>query len=54
MTTDRVPFFDGKGFPRWKVLIEAHLQAKGLDLWRVTMEGTRSATLYERQFDASA
>ncbi|WVZ90596.1 hypothetical protein U9M48_036881 [Paspalum notatum var. saurae] len=54
MSTDRAPFFDGKGFPRWKVLMEAHLQAWGLDVWRVTKEGTRSNSARERQFDAIA
>lgn len=54
MSTDRAPFFDGTGFPRWKVLMEAHLQARGLDVWCVTKEGTRSNTSRERQFDAIA
>jgi hypothetical protein len=30
--------FDGTGYPRWKVLMEAYLQAKNLDVWRVTDE----------------
>jgi hypothetical protein len=34
-----VPHFDGTGYPRWKVLMEAYLQAKDLDIWRVTDEG---------------
>ncbi|WVZ64220.1 hypothetical protein U9M48_013780 [Paspalum notatum var. saurae] len=54
MSTDRAPFFDGKGFPLWKVLMEAHLQARGLDVWRVMKEGMRSNTARERQFDAIA
>ena len=54
MSSDRAPFFDGTGFPRWKVLMEAHLQAKGLDVWRVTSEGKRNENKSERQFDAIA
>ena len=41
MSTDRATFFDGIGFPRWKVLMQAHLQARGLDVWRVTELGKR-------------
>jgi hypothetical protein len=33
--------FDGTGYPRWKVLMEAYLQAKDLDVWRVTDEGMK-------------
>jgi hypothetical protein len=29
------------GYPRWKVLMEAYLQAKGLDVWRFTDEGMK-------------
>ena len=42
MSTDRAPFFDGTGFPQWKVLMQAHLQARGLDVWRVTEEGKKN------------
>jgi hypothetical protein len=38
-TLGLVPHFDGTGYPRWKVLMEAYLQAKDLDIWRVTDEG---------------
>ena len=54
MSTDRAPFYDGTGFPRWKVLMEAHLQAKGLDVWCVTSEGKRNENKSERQHDAIA
>jgi hypothetical protein len=51
---DRAPFYDGTGFPRWKVLMEAHLQARGLDVWRVTIDGKRNENKAERQHDAIA
>jgi hypothetical protein len=35
------PHFDGTGYPQLKVLMEAYLQAKDLDVWRVTDEGTK-------------
>jgi hypothetical protein len=35
------PHFDGTGYPRWKVLTEAYLQAKYLDVWRVTDKGMK-------------
>ena len=54
MSTDRAPFFDGTGFPRWKVLMQAHLQARGLDVWRVTEEGKKNENKAERQYDAIA
>ena len=54
MSTDRAPFFDGMGFPRWKVLMQAHLQARGLDVWRVTELGKKNETKAERQYDAIA
>ena len=41
MSTDRAPFFDGTGFPRWKVLMQAHLQARRLDVWPVTELGKK-------------
>ena len=44
MSTDRAPFFDGTGFPRWKVLMQAHLQARGLDVWSVTEVGKKNET----------
>ena len=54
MSTDRAPFFDGTGFPRWKVLMQAHLQARGLDVWRVTEVGMKNENKVERQYDAIA
>jgi len=52
MSTDRALFFDDTGFPRWKVLMQAHLQARGLDVWRVTELGKKNETKAERQYDA--
>ena len=54
MSTDRAPFFDGTSFPRWKVLMQAHLQAWGLDVWRVTELGKKNETKAEKQYDAIA
>ena len=54
MSTDRAPFFYGTGFPRWKVLMQAHLQARGLDVWRVTEVGMKNENKAERQYDAIA
>ena len=48
------PRFDGTGFQRWKVLMEAHLQAKGLNVWRVTSEGMKGNSQQEKQHDAIA
>ena len=47
------PRFDGTGFQRWKVLMVAHLQATGLNVWRVVSEGTKSNSQQERQYDAT-
>jgi hypothetical protein len=46
--------FDGTGYPQWKVLMESYLQAKDLDVWRVTDEGMRYGTKKEKQFDVIA
>ena len=46
------PRFDGTGFQRWKILMQSHLQAKGLNVWRVTSEGTKSNSQQEKQYDA--
>jgi hypothetical protein len=51
---DLSPHFDGTGYPRWKVLMEAYLQAKELDVWRVTDEGMKNGTRKEKQFDVIA
>ena len=48
------PRFDGMGFQRWKILMQSHLQAKVLNVWRVTSEGTKSNSQQERQYDAIA
>jgi len=48
------PRFDGMGFQRWKILMQAHLYAKGLNVWRVTSEGTKSNGQQEKQYDAIA
>jgi hypothetical protein len=42
-TLGLAPHFDGTGYPRWKVLMEAYLHAKDLDVWRVTDEGMKMA-----------
>ena len=48
------PQFDGMSFQRWKILMESHLQAKGLNVWRVTSEGMKNKGQQEKQFDAIA
>jgi hypothetical protein len=53
-TLGLAPNFDGTGYPRRKVLMEAYLQAKDLDVWRVTDEGMRNGTKKEKQFDVIA
>jgi hypothetical protein len=53
-TLGLAPHFDGTGYPRWKVLMEAYLQAKDLDVWRVTDEGMKNGTKKEKQFDVMA
>jgi hypothetical protein len=53
-TLGLAPHFDGTGYPQWKVLMEAHLQARDLDVWRVTDEGMRNGTKKEKQFDVIA
>jgi hypothetical protein len=40
-TLGLAPHFDGTGYPRWKVLMEAYLHAKDLDVWRVADEGMK-------------
>ena len=34
--------------------MQAHLQATGLNIWRVVSEGTKSSSQQERQYDATA
>ena len=48
------PRFDGTGFQRWKILMQSYLQAKGLNVWRVTSEGVKNNGQQEKQFDAIA
>ena len=48
------PRFDGTDFQRWKILMESYLQAKGLNVWRVTSEGMKNKGQQEKQFDAIA
>ena len=48
------PRFDGTGFQRQKILMQSHLQAKGLNVWRVTSEGMKGKSQQERQYDAIA
>jgi hypothetical protein len=47
-TLGLAPHFDGTGYPWWKVLMEAYLQAKDLDVWRVTDEGMKNGTKKEK------
>jgi hypothetical protein len=53
-TLGLAPHFDGTGYPRWKVLMEAYLHARDLDVWRVTDEGMRNGTNKEKEFDVIA
>jgi hypothetical protein len=53
-TLGLAPHFDGTGYPQWKVLMEAFLQAKDLEVWRVTGEGMKNGTKKEKQFDVIA
>ena len=48
------PRFDGTGFQRWKVLMQAHLQATGLNVWRVVSEGVKNNSQQEKQNDVTA
>jgi hypothetical protein len=53
-TLGLTPHFDGTGYPRWEVLMEAYLQAKDLDVWIVTDEGMKNGTKKEKKFDVIA
>jgi hypothetical protein len=53
-TLGLAPHFNGTGYPRWKILMEAYLQVKDLDVWRVTDEGMKNGTKKEKQFDVIA
>src|SRR6185369_16942820 len=48
------PRFDGTGFQRWKVLMQAHLQAILLNVWRVVSEGVNNNGQQEKQHDVTA
>jgi len=41
MDTPRAPHFDGTNYPYWQVRMASHLEAIGLDVWRVTTHGMR-------------
>ena len=47
------PRFDGTGFQRWKVLMQAHLQAMDLNIWRVVSEGMKYTNQQEKQYDVT-
>jgi hypothetical protein len=53
-TLGLAPHFYGTGYPRLKVLMKAYLQAKGLDVWRVTDEGMANGTKKEKKFHVIA
>jgi hypothetical protein len=53
-TLGLAPHFNGTSYPKWKVLMEAYLQEKDLDVWRVTDEGIKNGTSKEKQFDVIA
>jgi hypothetical protein len=36
------PQFDGTGFQHWKVLMQAFLHARGLNVWRVVSDGMKN------------
>ena len=48
------PLFDGTGFQRWKILIQSHLQANGLNVWRVVSDGMKNNGQQEKQHDIIA
>ena len=48
------PRFDGTGFQRCKFLMQAHLQATGLNVWRVVSEGIKNNGHQEKQHDVTA
>ena len=48
------PRFDGAGFQRWKILMIVHLQATGLNVWRVVSEGVKNNSHQEKQYDVTA
>ena len=49
------PRFDGTGFQRWKILMQAHLQATGLNIQRVVSDGMKkNGGQQEKQHDVIA
>ena len=48
------PRFNGTGFQQCKILMKSRLQAKSLNVWRVTSEGMKNKGQQEKQFDAIA
>jgi len=42
------------GFQRWKILMQAHIQATGLNVWRVVSEGVKNNGQQEKQHDITA
>ena len=48
------PRFDGTSFQCWKVLMQAHLQATGLNVWRVVSKGVKNNGQQEKQYDVTA
>jgi hypothetical protein len=49
-TLGLAPHFDGTGYPQWKFLMEAYLQERDLDVWRVTDEGMKNGTSTTRNY----
>ena len=47
------PRFDGTGFQHWKILMQDHLQATGLNVWRVVSEGIKNNGQQEKQYDVT-
>jgi hypothetical protein len=47
-------WFDGTGFQRWKVLMQAFLQAWGLNVWRVVSDRMKNDGHQEKQYDVIA
>ena len=48
------PWFDGTGFQHWKVLMQAHLQATGLNVWGVVSEAVKNNSKQDKQYDVTA
>ena len=47
------PWFDGTGFQQWKILMQAHLQAAGLNVWRIVSECVKNNSQQEKQHDVT-